>query len=635
MLRRFVIGFLLACSVPAGFALETEAVPLPGYADYAGSGVFRYCVAGPGDSCYAANFSPLESGTLSLGLVEGEVRLLARVYNEAAYARPFKLEIGNPSLDRVTVTVSTTSGRHYSEVFGDSRPFRERAYFHRNFIMPVDLQARDTAVVAVVIAPQREAVFAPIRLVSEDFFLRTRATDYLLLSGLAGMYALYIFFMLGLYALSRNRLFLYYALIDVFVMLYCLLDTGLGFQFLWPRLPIVQQFIIPFTAFAYLIAIISFTREFFSTAIKYPRLDKVFLGFQVTAAVAFFAVLVAYGVAGVPLRVPLAGLALLFVSFGLAVIALGTVSYLQSGRREGFWFLLLFALHLVMFALVLNQRGYFGWLSIPAEAGIYRHLPLFTATPHYIFDILVLEMVIVAVIIAFRFRDVLEEYNVTRLRIEAINRNSIKAFVRGQEEERKALAERLREQVGIDLRSIQADLRAVAARYPDCAGLDGSVLQVDGVQRDLQRITADVALEWTSTGLDGLVHKVAEELRLAMPGLEVGLFIDNEVAGFTQTDQVRLNVYRILQEACNNIIRHAGASRATLTLQRHDGGLLVLVEDDGVGFDTAQAEHRRGIGLRNMATRARALHGSVAVESSPGRGTTVRLWVPSQKNAAS
>jgi signal transduction histidine kinase len=86
--------------------------------------------------------------------------------------------------------------------------------------------------------------------------------------------------------------------------------------------------------------------------------------------------------------------------------------------------------------------------------------------------------------------------------------------------------------------------------------------------------------------------------------------------------------YRVAQEALNNVLKHARARRVTVTLER-DGPLArLLVADDGVGFDAHDDGPRRGLGLRGMAERAAQVGGSLGVESTPGRGTLVRLEVP-------
>jgi signal transduction histidine kinase len=88
------------------------------------------------------------------------------------------------------------------------------------------------------------------------------------------------------------------------------------------------------------------------------------------------------------------------------------------------------------------------------------------------------------------------------------------------------------------------------------------------------------------------------------------------------------DVLRIAQEALHNALRHAHASRIDVTLSARDGRLALAVHDDGVGFDPAAAEVRgRRLGLTSMEERARALGGTLRIDSKPGAGTTVRLEV--------
>jgi signal transduction histidine kinase len=87
-------------------------------------------------------------------------------------------------------------------------------------------------------------------------------------------------------------------------------------------------------------------------------------------------------------------------------------------------------------------------------------------------------------------------------------------------------------------------------------------------------------------------------------------------------------VFRIAQEAVHNALRHAGADRIEVTLDARDGALALTVADDGAGFDAAAPALRaRRLGLTSMEERARALGGTLAVESRPGAGTRVRLEV--------
>lgn len=89
----------------------------------------------------------------------------------------------------------------------------------------------------------------------------------------------------------------------------------------------------------------------------------------------------------------------------------------------------------------------------------------------------------------------------------------------------------------------------------------------------------------------------------------------------------RLVLYRAAQEALTNVARHAAASAVIVALSEDAGGYTVRIEDDGRGFRTA-ACGQRGLGLRFVRERAEAVGGSCRVESVPGRGTNVQVWVP-------
>ena len=89
-----------------------------------------------------------------------------------------------------------------------------------------------------------------------------------------------------------------------------------------------------------------------------------------------------------------------------------------------------------------------------------------------------------------------------------------------------------------------------------------------------------------------------------------------------------LCLFRVAQEALGNAARHARASSVAVALRRLDGGLLLAVADDGDGIDPETPSAGRHLGLASMRERARLVNGTLDVESSPGRGTTVVAWAP-------
>jgi signal transduction histidine kinase len=90
-----------------------------------------------------------------------------------------------------------------------------------------------------------------------------------------------------------------------------------------------------------------------------------------------------------------------------------------------------------------------------------------------------------------------------------------------------------------------------------------------------------------------------------------------------------MNLYRIVQESLNNILKHSGARHADIRLERDLHEVQLQIQDDGAGFPADQPPTSRpGLGLKNMAERVQLLGGQMTVDSQPGQGTRIKLTVP-------
>lgn len=130
-------------------------------------------------------------------------------------------------------------------------------------------------------------------------------------------------------------------------------------------------------------------------------------------------------------------------------------------------------------------------------------------------------------------------------------------------------------------------------------------------------------------GLESAIRSLARAIREAH-GLPIEIETVGDGVGTRLKPDAELALYRIVQEALSNVVRHAAASRVRIVLERRDERTVIVVEDDGRGFESrGDADSGgRGLGLIGMGERARYLGGRVGIESASGRGTTVTVEVP-------
>src|SRR5215469_13066522 len=91
---------------------------------------------------------------------------------------------------------------------------------------------------------------------------------------------------------------------------------------------------------------------------------------------------------------------------------------------------------------------------------------------------------------------------------------------------------------------------------------------------------------------------------------------------------VGLSLFRVLQEALNNAIKHSGVKRVEVQLREDPGEIHLVISDFGRGFDVELASQGKGLGLTSMRERVRLVNGTISIESKPMGGTTIRVRVP-------
>jgi len=220
----------------------------------------------------------------------------------------------------------------------------------------------------------------------------------------------------------------------------------------------------------------------------------------------------------------------------------------------------------------------------------------------------------------------LEQLMAERERLQTLSRKLVDL----QENERRAIARELHDETGQTLTLLKIGLRLLEQGTTD-ARISSKAAELrrvaDDVQEGLHRLAANLrppTLE--HGGLVAALGQLGDELSTSS-----GVRIDVETVGCEGSRlpwRVETDLFRIAQEAVTNALRHARADEVSVVLDRRDGRVRLMVEDDGCGFDSDSVDGTDRLGLVGMRERVEILGGTLVVESNVGSGTTVVVEAP-------
>ncbi len=202
-----------------------------------------------------------------------------------------------------------------------------------------------------------------------------------------------------------------------------------------------------------------------------------------------------------------------------------------------------------------------------------------------------------------------------------------------QEDERRRISRELHDDVGQDLTALHVGLQALRDGSLDVRA-DESVGRLEAITENIGKQIHDLALELRPTALDDLGLTRALEHYVDQWSHRSGVPVElhqTPASPARLPPPIETTLYRIIQEALTNVLKHAQARRVSVLIEIRTDHASAIVEDDGVGFDLtalAQSEKHQRLGLPGMHERASLVDGTVKIESMPGRGTAVFVRIP-------
>lgn len=203
-----------------------------------------------------------------------------------------------------------------------------------------------------------------------------------------------------------------------------------------------------------------------------------------------------------------------------------------------------------------------------------------------------------------------------------------------QEHERRDIAGKLHDGLGQDLLVIASQAQLSLSQPENPSGMVTRLKEIAETARQAIQQTRQMAHDLRPGLLEELGFTKAIQACADKAAKASGLSLDfklTDVDGLLPPE-FEVNLFRILQETLNNVLKHAGASQVQVTLTRERAHLHLIVEDNGRGFDPQHVESlapdQRGLGLHEIAERVKMMRGRVVIRSRPGQGTRLTIEVP-------
>jgi PAS domain S-box-containing protein len=208
-------------------------------------------------------------------------------------------------------------------------------------------------------------------------------------------------------------------------------------------------------------------------------------------------------------------------------------------------------------------------------------------------------------------------------------------LVEVQEQERRRLALNLHDHLGQQLTALRLTLTALKGENLTSAQGQQRLAMLEHIVNQLDRDVDFLAWELRPAALDDMGLDLVLEQFIRRWSATQGVVAECHTSSSDEarlTSEIESHLYRIVQEALNNISKHADASHVSVLLERRDGQATLIVEDDGRGFDLNEVRARAdiGMGLAGIQERAASVGGAVQYESAPGKGTTLFVRIPLQ-----
>jgi len=552
----------------------------------------------------------------SLGYTDSYYWVILELENALPDRADLFFSITNPSINRVQLYQCDT-GTHQPVLVhetGDRLPFAQRPWPIRNFYFPIELAGNEQTTLLFRVDKRGQNFAIGAKLGKREVILQQEIPMYAIFGFYSGIFAFALLFNILTYLSVGDRIHLYYSLYICCSVILVLDQEGLAKEWLFADLGRLHDYVKSCSGMFGCGLLIQVMQLFTNQTPANSKLYRLANSYKY----------IVYLLGGIPFLVLLFPVNILVekvifymanisVILSLPIIVVCVIERIQSGFILGYYYLLSILL------LIVGSTNYI--LQIMGVVG--GHL----FWPNGITVGFAAEVVILSFALTQRYNFMKREKAKFKKENDRIKLQAVRQVFQAQEDERDRLARDLHDDLGGTLSVIR--------------------LKVTDFKQKLSHLRPDESETYNE--MVRLITRACEDLREISHSLKPKFFLENGLIGTIQErisilnrvssinfefvyqygrrqhPETELSIYRIVNELINNVVKHSCASQATVQLVEDDEGMVITVEDNGIGFDEHEAS--KGIGLNNVYSRIQYLDGHCTIDSNKN-GTTITVEIP-------
>lgn len=496
---------------------------------------------------------------------------------------------------------------------GDHFPFKHRPYRNRSFIYPMVLLPHEKATFYLWADKRGQNMYMPISIGRDVDIIQAEIPQHTLFGFYTGIFVFAVIFNLLLFASVRDNIHLYYAIYIFCTLIFILEEEGLAFQWFYPNLPGLQDYmrlIMASLSCGLLIQVMQLFVNQNSTNSRLYHFTNYYKRF-------------CWAMSIIPVF-------MLFKSF---ILLEKTVFYINN-------FLALLTVIIIIICVVERIRaGYkLGWYYFIATVmllfGVFNYV--FNTLGLTNFNLLKPNGLVVGLTaeIIFLSFALTQRYNFLKkekeILLEEKSRHQVDladGIFTAQEDERTRLARDLHDDLGGTLSIIKLNITAFQHKVlklteNDRIFYDQTIGMIEKACADLREISHNLMPK--NFEQLGLIETLNEHFRTLNHSGKIAFEFVFQVEHPIES-AMEITIYRIVNELVNNIIRHSFASKATIQILSFDERISIMAEDNGIGFNPEI--DKKGLGTQNILSRVNYLNGKIQVDSNQN-GTTTVIDIP-------